>query len=62
MNTLTGKYVQIVADSGGRIEDLPLGKSNEELRSVLLTHHNNEAAIIITMKQLSGKMPCGKML
>ena len=44
-NTRTGEYVQIVIDLGGRIEDLVLRGSDQKLRSVLLTHHNNAAAI-----------------
>ena len=45
MNTLTGEYVQIVIDLGGRVEDLVLQGSDGKLRSVLLTHHNNATAI-----------------
>ena len=44
-NTRTGEYAQIVTDLGGRIEDLVLRGSNKQLRSVLLTHHNNATAI-----------------
>ena len=45
MNTMTGEYVQIVTDLGGRVEDLVLQGSDGKLRSVLLTHHNNATAI-----------------
>ena len=45
MNTLTGEYVQIITDLGGRIEDLVLQGSDGKLRSVLLTHDNNVTAI-----------------
>ena len=44
-NTLTGEYVQMVTDLGGRVEDLVLQGSDGKLRSVLLTHHNNATAI-----------------
>ena len=44
-NTRTGEYVQIVTDLGGRIEDLVLRGADKKLRSVLLTHHNDAAAI-----------------
>ena len=44
-NTITGEYVQVVTDLGGRIEDLVLRGSDRKLRSVLLTHHNNATAI-----------------
>ena len=40
-NTVTGEYVQIITDLGGRVEDLVLRDlQHNKLRSVLLTHNN----------------------
>jgi aldose 1-epimerase len=45
-NDVTGEYVKIIHDFGGRLEDLTLvSKSRNKLKQVLATHDNNASAV-----------------
>lgn len=47
MCLLTGEYVEVITDYGGRVEDLQLrSRSTSKMRKVLLTHSNNATAVL----------------
>ena len=46
LRLLTGEYVEVIVDYGGRVEDLVLkSQMTGKRRKVLLTHHNNATAV-----------------